>query len=757
MTSEADVKYKAVSAGYILAQMEESRNRANIFILDACRNNPFRGFRSMSKGLNMMDAPAGTFIAYATAPGSVAADGTDRNSPYAKHLIQAIKTKDIPIEQTFKHVLREVRRETQGQQVPWTASSLQDDFYFNPSSPTHLQQQASIPPTTPEAAVVASSKYREKAERLVNLFSTNGDRATLKEIEQMYKDPEVVKWFRQAAEGGDALAQFWVARMFGQGLGVPKDEREAVKWYKRAADQGNSSAQNNLAAMYKNGSGVVKDQAEAVRWYRKAAEQGNAMAQNNLGLMCRDGVGVAKDYDEAVRWYKKSVDQGNVPGQVNLGWMYQNGLGVAKDYNEAVKWYKKAADQGDAWAQTNLAGMYRNGFGVAKDYDEAVKWYKKAAEQENANGQYWLGIMCQNGFGVTKDYGEALKWYRKSADQGNAWAQCNLGAMHANGYGVAKDYEEAVKWYKKAVEQGNAQAQNNLGTKYRDGQGVVKDYGEALKWFRKAADQGNADGQANLGHLYENGLGVPKDRTEAIKWFTKASDQGNDFAKKELSKSSSTTSEAGSQNQGADEKTRLEKIRLEVLAKQQEKERNEAAKTRGSVRSNLQSIAEFGDHEKKKMKAQYGCWAGNIEKGNSGWATSNKSSAEASTNAFKKCQENGGPCDELYSVCIHNDTAKTIMVHLFHSKEPNYRDKNNSLWNWVYKPGDDTNLAVAGKRLWVPKTFYLSAECQDGDGTWAPTQIAAYNSCKVRDYADGQNLRIHLVLTKESGKAGSKK
>lgn len=162
MTSEADVKYKAVSAGYILAQMEESRNRANIFILDACRNNPFRGFRSMSKGLNMMDAPAGTFIAYATAPGSVAADGTDRNSPYAKHLIQAIKTKDIPIEQTFKHVLREVRRETQGQQVPWTASSLQDDFYFNPSSPTHLQQQASIPPTTPEAAVVASSNTEKK-------------------------------------------------------------------------------------------------------------------------------------------------------------------------------------------------------------------------------------------------------------------------------------------------------------------------------------------------------------------------------------------------------------------------------------------------------------------------------------------------------------------------------------------------------------------------------------------------------------------
>jgi uncharacterized caspase-like protein len=85
----------------------------------------------MSKGLTMMDAPVGTFIAYATAPGSVAADGTDRNSPYAKHLIQSIQKKDLGIEQVFKQVLREVTRETDGKQVPWIASSLRDDFYRN--------------------------------------------------------------------------------------------------------------------------------------------------------------------------------------------------------------------------------------------------------------------------------------------------------------------------------------------------------------------------------------------------------------------------------------------------------------------------------------------------------------------------------------------------------------------------------------------------------------------------------------------------
>jgi hypothetical protein len=135
--SEPDVRYKTVNAGLILAKMEDSRNRANIVILDACRNNPFKGlFRSPSMGLSKMDAPKGTFIAYATSPDSVAADGAGRNSPYTKHLVEALTVKDIPIELTFKQVGRAVNQETAGQQTPWTSSSLMDDFYFNPSSPT---------------------------------------------------------------------------------------------------------------------------------------------------------------------------------------------------------------------------------------------------------------------------------------------------------------------------------------------------------------------------------------------------------------------------------------------------------------------------------------------------------------------------------------------------------------------------------------------------------------------------------------------
>ena len=78
--SEADVEDSGVDVGLVLNYMDDAQNGLNIVILDACRNNPFSGsFRSASEGLAQVDAPTGTLIAYATAPGRVAADGTSSN------------------------------------------------------------------------------------------------------------------------------------------------------------------------------------------------------------------------------------------------------------------------------------------------------------------------------------------------------------------------------------------------------------------------------------------------------------------------------------------------------------------------------------------------------------------------------------------------------------------------------------------------------------------------------------------------------
>lgn len=134
---EFEVPDEAVDADAVLRAMESAGNELNIVILDACRNNPFtRGFGTAGRGLARMDGPAGTFIAYATAPGAISQDGNSgRNSPYTRSLLAAMSTPGLSLEQVFKQVLVAVEQETGGAQIPWVASSLRGDFSFNPASP----------------------------------------------------------------------------------------------------------------------------------------------------------------------------------------------------------------------------------------------------------------------------------------------------------------------------------------------------------------------------------------------------------------------------------------------------------------------------------------------------------------------------------------------------------------------------------------------------------------------------------------------
>lgn len=128
---EGDVDPESVAADSVLRQMELSGAKTSIVILDACRNNPLsRGFRSATRGLARMETPNGSFLAYSTAPGDVAADGQGKNSPFAKALATEIRKPDQAIEETFRNVRIQVMQETNQQQTPWDSSSMLVPFYF---------------------------------------------------------------------------------------------------------------------------------------------------------------------------------------------------------------------------------------------------------------------------------------------------------------------------------------------------------------------------------------------------------------------------------------------------------------------------------------------------------------------------------------------------------------------------------------------------------------------------------------------------
>ena len=341
--------------------------------------------------------------------------------------------------------------------------------------------------------------------------------------------------FSEYAKMGNATAQYYLGKMYGDGRGVSRDYAKAVEWYRKSAEQGNADAQCNLGYMYYYGRGVSGNYAKAAEWYRKSAEQEDADAQYNLGKMYEYGRGVSQDYAKAVEWYRKSAEQGNAVAQCNLGIMYRNGLGVSQDNAIAVEWYRKSAEQGNAGAQCNLGGMYYYGRGVSEDYARAAEWYRKSAEQEDADAQYNLGKMYEYGRGVSQDYAKAVKWYRKSAEQGNAYGQYFLGCMYLFGRGVSRDEAKAVEWYRKSAEQGNADAQYYLGCMYDFGIVVSLDEAKAVEWYRKAAEQGHVDAQYQLGYMYHNGIGVSKDHTKAAEWYSKAAKGGDVSARNILS------------------------------------------------------------------------------------------------------------------------------------------------------------------------------------------------------------------------------
>lgn len=149
--SEGALKAGSVTAAEAVDAMSAARNALNIVILDACRDNPLSSASGAARGLSRIDSSSHLFVSFATSPGEVALDGAGRNSPYTKHLKDAIGSPNLTIEGTFKRTLKGVYQETGGKQQPWISSSFFGEFMFRPS----VRPSAPLPPPEQQAAVVA--------------------------------------------------------------------------------------------------------------------------------------------------------------------------------------------------------------------------------------------------------------------------------------------------------------------------------------------------------------------------------------------------------------------------------------------------------------------------------------------------------------------------------------------------------------------------------------------------------------------------
>jgi len=165
----------------------------------------------------------------------------------------------------------------------------------------------------------------------------------------------------------------------------------ALRTFYTLAQDDDDKAQYNLALMYANGLGVEIDNAKAKLWYEKAARQGNASAQYNLAqLYTTEESSDSKHYFKAKYWYEKSIEGGIVDAYNNLASLYMEGKGVKADKNKALSLLKQGAKKGDSTAQLNLAVLYAWGEGIPHNKMEAYNNFRKALQSGKSEASEYL-------------------------------------------------------------------------------------------------------------------------------------------------------------------------------------------------------------------------------------------------------------------------------------------------------------------------------------------------------------------------------
>lgn len=130
----ASAKFSSYPANRLIDSLAARGPKLQVFILDACRNNPFRVSRNVGGGLAMMGAGGkGTFIALATAPGSTASDNPNgSNGLFTSALLKVVRKKALGLTEIFDEVKREVSLASNDAQRPWTNSDFGGKWYFLP-------------------------------------------------------------------------------------------------------------------------------------------------------------------------------------------------------------------------------------------------------------------------------------------------------------------------------------------------------------------------------------------------------------------------------------------------------------------------------------------------------------------------------------------------------------------------------------------------------------------------------------------------
>lgn len=294
---------------------------------------------------------------------------------------------------------------------------------------------------------------------------------------------------------------------------VKNNLTKAAKYFRAAAQQGDAEAMNNYGIMLMKGEGVPVNLKEAQKYFQMSADQGNSFGQNNLGVLLKN-----IDQERAKRMFAQSAEQHNLSGMNNYGLMLMKSDNE-KDRIEALSLFKAAADESHANAMFNYATM------AIKEIKKGFVIYEAPDEKDQSNQTVSIDSLME-------------KYMKGSADLGDVDAMNSYGSYV---YKHKKDTKTAECYFRMACDQGSPTAMNKLASLIKekldnesdlDHDDFEKLKKEMLNLFETSMNLENTAAMINLASLYYNGSYVDKDIEKAKLIYKKAMDHGDANAAK---------------------------------------------------------------------------------------------------------------------------------------------------------------------------------------------------------------------------------
>lgn len=356
LATSKDLSRSMLSVSAILKAVDKAR-QLRIVILDSCRDNPFKGqvaalaaqsaVRQQGAGAQTANTPAnpkgkmkawtsdltqdavkgmvrtsglavpnpqrGTLVAFAAKDGAVALDGTGKNSPYAKALMQHMVEPGVEIGMMFRRVHDTVLALTKNEQKPHVYGALSGIplFLAGAGGATEIVY-------SDDKKKAWSALAPDQAAQL-EVLSKGGDlRATLglaymllNADDTRYDPKRAFVLLQAAAEKGDAESQYELAKLYEKGIGVGQNTAKALQWYTASAKQKFNDATNDLGFLYyQGGSGIPRNPKKAIALFTEAANQRHPQAMFNVAALIDDGLIKGKNADDAADYLYLALRSG---------------------------------------------------------------------------------------------------------------------------------------------------------------------------------------------------------------------------------------------------------------------------------------------------------------------------------------------------------------------------------------------------------------------------------------------------------------